>query len=83
MRPPAQRCMHRWVLRTGQGACGPPPPVAPFRRSFPRRPPAYVLNRTFTGLKTRPLWENPQVENRMFTLHMFEHTRSLKLRREV
>jgi hypothetical protein len=23
MRPPAQRCMHRWVLRVGQGACGP------------------------------------------------------------
>jgi hypothetical protein len=37
------------MLRTGQGACGPPPPVAPFRRSFPRRPPAYVLNRPLQG----------------------------------
>jgi hypothetical protein len=49
MRPPGQASMLAWRAAHGQGACGPPPPVAPFRRSFPRRPPAYVLNRTSTG----------------------------------
>jgi hypothetical protein len=29
MRHSAQSSMLDWVLRTGQGACGPPPPVAP------------------------------------------------------
>src|SRR5262249_43952309 len=40
--PPAEharRACCAWL-----GGCRPPPPVAPCRRSFPRRPPAYELS---------------------------------------